>query len=270
MTTVHPSLRSRLTDAARRVLSFATLATGVAVAAGCPATQFPDEGPGQPSEWASGKAPPGLIGVCREPLTKRPPVINPALWENLRRCDAKTPRRYLRIGYGKSEGDDAASDARMASLLDALRNAAAEKDGNNRMLGLVRSLKGELGNDARFRSRIERASGRTFACDYAYLFSTTDKQRENLSSDACPAYAYDPKERRETCLFDTSVKEARWLASAWSCLAFTDTVGEGGSCHRLCAYDDFCSAQVGCSQPDFDLALCALGVCMPEKVSGIL
>lgn len=270
VTTVEPSFRSKLVGASRRVLGFAFLASGVAVAAGCPAAHFPDEGPGQPPEWASGNAPDGVVGACRVPLTKRPPLVNPELWEHLRRCDSKTPRRYLRVGYGASEGDDAASDRRMASLLDSVKDASAEKDGNLKMLGLVRSLKKELAADPAYRSRINRQSGRTFACDYRYLFETTEKQRESVEDATCPVFAYDPKEHRQTCLFDTNLKEARWLASAWSCLAFTDTVGEGGSCHRLCAYDDFCSAQVGCAQPDFDLALCALGVCLPETVSGIL
>jgi len=259
-----------LLEAGRRALALGVMAAGVAVASGCPATQFPDEGPGQPSDWVSGKAPPGLLGVCREALSKRPPLVNPDLWAHLRRCDKKTPRRYLHLGYGTTEGDDSAADRRMASMLDALRASATEKDGNLKMLSMVRSVQGEFANDPRYASRIERASGRTFACDYAYLFATAEKQRETLGADACPAYAYDPKERREVCLFDMSLREARWLTSAWSCLAFTETVGEGGSCHRLCAYDDHCSAQVGCSAPDFDLSLCALGVCLPEKVAGIL
>jgi hypothetical protein len=94
--------------------------------------------------------------------------------------------------------------------------------------------------------------------------------QRNSSSDACPAYAFDPKLRREVCLFDPSVKEASWLTSAWGCLAFTDTVGEGASCYRLCGYDDYCEGQVSCSAPDFDLTLCALGVCTPDRVAGIL
>ncbi len=270
VTTVDHPRGLRLLELGRRVLSVGTLSAFVIVAVGCPATQFPDEGPGQPSDWANSQAPAGVIGACREPLSKRPPIVNSQLWENMRRCDSKTPRRFLHIGYGKSDAADDPSDRRMATILDSVRNGATEKDGNLKMLSMVRSVKGELGDDPKFASRVERSSGRTFACDYAYLFGTTEKQRQSVADDPCPAYAFDPKERREVCLFDVSLREVRWLTSAWSCLAFTDTVGEGGSCHRLCAYDDHCSAQVSCASPDFDLTLCALGVCMPDKVAGIL
>lgn len=269
VTTVERPRALDLLPLARRALALLGLVSGVSVAAGCPATQFPDEGPGQPSDWASGAAPPGLVGACREPFTKRPAIVNPTLWEHLRRCDSKTPRRYLHLGYGKVDATDDPDERRMNAVLEALRNGSSERDGNLKMLGMVRSVKSELGKDPRYTGRIERASGRTFACDYTYLFNTTDKQRASLAEDACPAYAYDPKEHREVCLFDVTVKEARWLTSAWGCLAFTETVGEGQSCHRVCAYDDHCSAQVSCSQPDFDLTLCALGVCLPEKVAGI-
>jgi hypothetical protein len=269
VTTVeHPRERG-LVDLGRRVLSVAALVMGGLVAAGCPATQFPDEGPGQPSDWESGLAPDGLIGVCREPLTKRPPLVNAELWEHMRRCDSKTLRRYLRIGYGKADAPEDPSERRMAAILEALRHGSSETDGNLKMLSMVRSVKSELGGDQKYASRIERASGRTFACDYSYLFSTAEKRRKAASDDACPAYAFDAKEKREVCLFDMTLQEARWLTSAWGCLAFTDTVGEGGSCHRLCDYDDHCSAQVSCAAADFDLTLCALGVCVPEKTAGI-
>lgn len=270
VTTVDQPRGLRFLELGRRVLSLGTLAGGLLLSAGCPVTQFPDEGPGQPSDWASGQAPAGMIGVCREPMTKRPPLVNAELWEHLRRCDRLTPRRFLHVGYGTADVDDSASDRRMTAILEALRVGAAEKNGNLKMLAMVRSVKSELGDEPQFASRVERTSGRTLACDYAYLFSTTEKQHQTVADEPCTAYAFDPKERREVCLFDVSLHEARWLTSAWSCLAFTDTVGEGGSCHRLCAYDDHCSAQVSCAAPDFDLTLCALGVCVPEKVAGIL
>jgi hypothetical protein len=255
---------------ARRAASVVGIAVGVAAAAGCPATQFPDEGPGQPSDWQSGFPGPSTIGVCREPNTKRPPIVSPQLWENARRCDRLTPKRFLRLGYGKADLADDPADRRMAAMLDAMRAAMNEKDGNLRMIGMMRAVKREVSGDPKFSARIERQTSRTFACDYTYLFNTTEKQYRRLSDDPCPAYAYDRKQRQEVCMFDLNVREAVWLTSAWSCLAFTETVGEGGSCYRLCAYDDFCEAQVGCSAPDFDLALCALGVCTPERVAGIL
>lgn len=239
-------------------------------AAGCPHTEFPDEGPGQPADWNTGIAPEGSIGVCKEPLSKRPPIVNASLWEHIRRCDRNTPQRYMRLGYGRVDLPDDPAERRMTNILDALRAGIAEKDGNVRMLGMVRSVQHEVQKDERFTARLDRASHRTFACDYTYLFNTTDKQFHKLSNDPCAAYAYDPKERREVCLFDTNVREATWLTSAWGCLAFTNTIGEGHSCYRLCAYDDYCEGQVSCSAADFDLVLCAMGVCTADKVAGIL
>jgi hypothetical protein len=52
-------------------------------------------------------------------------------------------------------------------------------------------------------------------------------------------------------------------------VAFTGTIGEGQSCYRMCEFDDFCAAQVSCASADLDLLLCALGVCLPEKVAGV-
>jgi hypothetical protein len=137
------------------------------------------------------------------------------------------------------------------------------------MLTTLRTVQRQALEDESLASRVERASGRTLACDYSYLLNTTQKQYAKVESDPCPAYAYDPKLRTDVCLFDLNVKDALWLTSAWGCLAFTETLGEGHSCHRLCAYDDYCSSQVSCAQPDFDLALCVMGVCLPEKVAGI-
>jgi hypothetical protein len=198
--------------------------------AGCPSTVFIKEGPGQPTDEASGRAPSGTMGACRVAFSERPPVISKSLWENLSRCTPRTPERYLRIGYGR--------------------------DAEGRRVELA--------------TRVERATGRTFPCDYTYLLNTTDKMYSKLAAgDKCPAYAYDPDKKGNACLFDTSVGESTWLTSAWSCLAFTDTVGEGQSCYRLCEYDDYCAAQVSCAAPDFDLVLCALGVCTPDTKLGV-
>jgi hypothetical protein len=240
---------------------------------GCPKTQFIDEGAGQATDRASGKAPPGSVGACKVANTQRPPIVNAQLWNNLQRCNKRTPRRYLRIGFGKALGDSAEDERRMNKILEALGRGASEPDGNVRMLSTLRTVRRQALTDERLAARVERNTGRTFACDYAYLFSTTQKQYTKLGTggdNTCTATVYDPKLRRDVCMFSSSVAEAQWLTSAWSCLAFTETVGEGGSCYRLCAYDDFCASQVSCAQPDFDLVLCALGVCMPEKVAGIL
>ena len=97
----------------------------------------------------------------------------------------------------------------------------------------------------------------------------TARKHQQKRGGACPARVYDPEEHREVCLFDLKVPQAAWLTGAWSCLAFTETPGQGESCYRTCNYDDYCAAQVSCAAPDFDLVLCALGICLPEKVAGL-
>ena len=101
-------------------------------------------------------------------------------------------------------------------------------------------------------------------------FLKTADERRAKSKDACPIKAYDPKVRREVCLLDGNVPEGLWLTAGWDCLAFTGTTGEGDSCHRICNYDDYCAAQSSCTANDFSLVMCALGVCLPDKVAGIL
>ena len=154
----------------------------------------------------------------------------------------------------------------MEAIRAALDAGAKLEEGTVRMNRMLRTVRREAAGDPRLETRVERASGRTFPCDYSYLFGTTQKQ---LGTQSCAALAYDPKLRSEQCLFDANVASAVWLTSVWDCLAFTETVGEGGSCHRMCDYDDYCAAQVSCAAPDFDLVLCSLGVCLPEKVRGI-
>lgn len=243
---------------------------GALLLAGCPETQFPKEGAGQPGDRAIGKAPPGAIGACKIKLSLRPPIVNPALWENLPVCNQRTPRRYLRIGYSNAQTPDVEAQRRMELVLEAVDEAPKEADANTRMLQMLREVQRIAAKDPGLRPRLERASGRTFACDYAYLFETTSRAYTKVSAtqDQCPAYAYDPVRRGEVCLFDMSRQASQWLTGAWSCLAFTETVGEGASCYRLCDYDDHCAAQVSCSRADFDLMLCAMGVCMPEEVAG--
>jgi hypothetical protein len=82
---------------------------------------FFDEGAGQPAEGAAGQAPPGSVGACRVPNSKRPPMVNLLLWNHLKFCTTKTPRRYVRIGYGNKYGDKSAEeDKRMADLMEAV------------------------------------------------------------------------------------------------------------------------------------------------------
>lgn len=254
----------------RRGIFFALIGMGALALGGCPETQFPDEGAGQPSDRAIGKAPPGTIGACKKKLSLRPPIVNPELWENLPVCNKRTPRRYLRIGYSNAQSPEPEDQRRMELVLQAVDQAPKEKDKNLRMLQMLREVHRIAAKDPALQPRLERASGRTFACDYAYLFDTTSKAYTKVSAqpDSCPAYAYDPVRRTESCLFDMSRQDSQWLTGAWSCLAFTETVGEGASCYRLCDYDDHCAAQVSCAQADFDLMLCAMGICMPEDVAG--
>ena len=242
------------------------------IVAGCPATQFINEGPGQATDAASGRVPSGAIGACRVRFSERPPLVNKALWDNLPRCTPRTPRRYLRVGFGRDLDGKRVEQAKgnVDAIMAALKAGAEDKSGNVRMSRMLRTVQQQGLGDVRLSARVERATGRSFPCDYTYLLNTTDKQYSKLASgDTCPAYAFDPKTRRNQCLFDTSMSETTWLTSAWSCLAFTDTVGEGQSCYRLCSFDDYCAAQVSCAAPNFDLVLCALGVCTPERVRGL-
>lgn len=252
-----------------RWLALSLLAVGLC---GCPGrtTEFIYEGPGQPSDRATGVVPDGANGVCRLPKSKRPPIVNPELWEHAPVCTEKTPYRFIRVGYGKATGGgDPEADRRMALLMDTLKLGATDADGNTKMLRMLRKVQQEGKADVALQSRIQRASGRSFSCDYTYLLNTMRDQQEKLSGSACAATAYDTKARADACIFDTAVPEAKWIASPWGCVAETGTVGEGQSCYRLCAYDDHCAAQVNCAKSDFDLLLCALGVCLPEQSEGL-
>ncbi len=253
------------------LLALGLSAGSVLAGSGCATTEFINEGPGQPSDEASGAVPPGSIGACKVPFSKRPPLIDKALWADLRVCGPKTPMRFIRVGYGKFLGrPDPKAERRIQVIMKALKEGEAEKDGNARMLSLLRSVHREAMKEPKLQIRLERASGRTVPCDYTYLLNTTEKAHEKYTKgQLCAAYAYDPKLRREHCMFDTRIKEAVWLTSAWGCVAFTGTMGEGQSCYRLCAYDDYCAAQVSCAAPDLDLVLCALGVCLPAKIAGL-
>lgn len=254
----------------RHAIAALGLGAAAAVLVGCPSTEFFYEGQGQASDRSTGTAPAGSIGACKLPRSKRPPIVSEALWDDLRVCNKRTPRRYLRLGYGKvDDPPDAPSERRVRAIMKALEEGNNVKDGNVRMSGMLRSVRREALTEPELAVRVERSSGRTFPCDYTYLFNTTEKRYKELEGSACPARAFNPKARAEQCLFDERRTETLWLTSAWSCLAFTETVGEGQSCYRLCAYDDHCAAQSSCAAPDFDLILCSLGVCLPEKVKGL-
>ena len=239
---------------------------------GCPSTttEFIYEGPGQPSDRASGKVPEGAIGVCKRPDGKRPPIVSEATWDHAPLCTPKTPLRFIRLGYGNTKLDpNDPAEPRMTSMMDTLKTSGTDPDGNTKMLRMLRSVQQEAKNDVNLQSRLQRASGRSFSCDYTYMLNTTSKEQAKLAGgNKCPAQAFDTKVKKETCLFNEQAPEAMWLTSAWGCASELTAAGTAQSCYRLCAYDDHCAEQVNCAVPDFDLLLCALGVCLPEKTLG--
>jgi hypothetical protein len=239
---------------------------------GCPSTstEFIYEGPGQPSDRASGVVPDGANGACKRPKSKRPPIVSERLWQDARECGPKTPFRFIRMGYGNvDDPPDAEPDRRMKAMMDTLKASERDVDGNTKMLRMLRSVQQEAKGDVNLQARLQRASGRSFSCDYAYMLNTTSKELAKLAGTSCAATAYDTKVRGDQCLFDDKLPEAVWLTSPWGCVAHTGAAGEAQSCYRLCAYDDHCAAQVNCAAPDFDLLLCALGVCLPEATEGL-
>lgn len=231
-------------------------------------TEFPYEGPGHLSDRASGQVPEGSIGVCKLPVSKRPPIVDEKLWEDTRPCTAKTSPRTIRLGYGAgiagAETDEEA-DKNVERLLAALRDSKKDDAGNNPISLAMRNLREASLRDPLLRDRVARDAGRSGACDYAYLLGSMARERSKLAQGArCAVAAYDPKAHADACLFDTSREEAVWLSGSFPCVAHTGALGEEASCFRLCGYDDYCAKQVSCAAPDIDLLLCALGVCLPD------
>src|SRR6185503_5978621 len=102
---------------------------GLGMVWGCASTEFFNEGPGQPTDRASGEVPPGSIGACKLPLAKRPPIVNEKLWEDVRICTSRTPESYIRLGYGAGFGGaatDADADKNMERYFTALRDGQKE------------------------------------------------------------------------------------------------------------------------------------------------
>lgn len=252
----------------------ATLAMGsllaLASAAGCASTEYINEGPGQPSERASGALPPGAIGVCKKLNTKRPPIVTAELWDHVKPCTGRTPASYIRLGYGRdgAAGQDPEADQQVERLLAALRDGTKVEGGNTEMLAAVRSVRGYAAKRDELSSRVARQSSMEEVCDFTYLLNTMSAAREKIRTERCTAEVFDPQVRAEACLFDMSRPEATWLTSGWDCVTFTGAMGNEESCHRLCAYDDYCTRQVSCAAGDLDLLLCTLGVCLPEPNKG--
>ncbi len=243
----------------------------LSAAAGCSSTQFFYEGPGQPSDRASSSVPSGMLGVCRRPFTQKPPIVNAVLWDHAKPCSQATPSTFIRLGYGHERGNVESASHKVEKMMEALREGPRSEGGNTKVLGALRGIRTEGENDPWLRDRVSKQSARTEACDFTYLLNTMANESSKLKAgDRCAARVYDQKDRQEVCLFDTSVEEAVWLTSTWACMTRTGEVGQAESCHRLCAYDDYCARQVSCAAPDVDLALCALGVCLPQPTDPVL
>lgn len=233
-----------------------------AALAGCSSTEFHNEGPGQPYNRASGAVPIGTVGVCKRPFTRRPPLVNPVLWEHAKVCKSDTPKGFVRLGYGHESNTEA--QRKIERMMEVLREGPKEDGGNTTVLAMLRTIRTEGENDKWLRDRVQRESTRTAACDFTYFLNTMEGQAQRLKNgDRCATYAYDQVDKQEVCLFDTKVEEAVWLTSAWACTTQSGVIGKGESCHKLCAFDDYCTSQASCTAPDIDLALCALGVCVP-------
>jgi hypothetical protein len=245
------------------------LAVGLGAVSGCATTEFYNEGPGQPSDRATGAVPAGAIGVCKKPKTRRPPIVSQQLWDDARVCTGRTPAGHIRLGYGKEGADDKVADQQMEKMLEALRDGTKDEGGNAKVVAMLKQVRDAASKDPELKSRVSRESSRGEACDFTYLLNTMVKERGKLEpGQTCAAEAYDPKAKGETCLFDTGRAEGVWLTSSWDCVTHSGALGQEQSCHRLCAYDDYCARQVSCAASDVDLLLCAMGVCLPEQRAG--
>lgn len=246
-----------------RVAALAITALAATVGtASCASTEFTPEPPGQPTDRASGAVPPGAIGICKREGTKRPPLVSEKLWENAKTCTARTPDKHIRLGY--SEKDDPNADKQIEQILAALREANKEEGGNNQFVSMLRGVRQNALGNPTLRDRVSRDSTSAGACDFTYLLNTMGKTRQKIEGDACPAEVYDVVEHKEVCLIDEGKPEGQWLTSGWACLMNVRALGSDQSCHRLCAYDDYCARQVSCAGNDIDLILCAMGICLPE------
>lgn len=253
----------------------AALAVGASAILGCATTEFFPEGPGQPPDRSKGTVPAGSVGVCRRPQSRKPPIVNPALWEHTPVCTPRTPDAYIRIGYGREanpgamQGTDAEADKQMERLLTTLSEGSDPKEGNNKILTMLRGLQDYALKQPALRDRVTRESSRPLPCEFTYMLNTMVQERAKIEpNEQCTAHVYDTKERRDVCLFDMNAKGVAWLTSSWDCMTRVNPA-EAQSCHALCAYDDYCVRQVSCTATDVDLMLCAAGVCLPEPRTGV-
>lgn len=234
----------------------------------CASTEYFPEGSGVPTDRSTGSVPAGSLGACKRPGTKRPALVSQQLWENIKVCAPSTPVGWVRVGYGRATPNDPEADKAQEALLQAVRDAQKPETGSSQFSATLRGLRTQALKDTGLRDRVARDPAQQ-SCDAGYLLTTMAAERKKLEpGQACPAEVYDPKQRTEVCLFDTARAEAGWLGASWDCLTHTGASGQEESCHRLCAYDDYCAQQVSCSAADIDLVMCSLGVCLPEARAG--
>jgi hypothetical protein len=211
-----------------------------------------------------------VLGVCRQPETSRPLIVDQKLWDHARPCTPRTPARFIRLGYRPAAANAPDTVKEQESLLSIIKEGAKDEGGNNKLVSMMRALHERGLKDPSLAERVSRQTTRDYICDYGYLLNTLAREREKLAhGDKCTARAYDTEQRGETCLFDTARDEAVWLTSSWGCVTHTGAMGAESSCFRMCAYDEYCAKHVSCAAPDVDLLLCALGVCVPLARAGI-
>jgi hypothetical protein len=268
--------RSKNFGARIAALAVALLTCGAGAVLGCASTEFVPEGPGQPPDKSKGTVPAGSVGVCKRPQSKKPPIVNAALWEHANVCTSRTPDSWIRLGYSRESAQggmqlpgDPEAEKMMDRLLTALGEGSDPKAGNEKIVTMLRALQDYAIKQPYLRDRVTRESSRPLPCDFTYMLNIMAAERAKIEpNDQCTAHAYDPKERRDVCLFDMSAKGATYLTSSWDCMTRVSPA-EAQSCHALCAYDDYCVRQVSCTAPDVDLMLCAAGVCLPEARTGV-
>ena len=259
--------RSKTLGANVAALFVVLLTAGAGVAMGCASTEFVPEGPGQPPERSKGTVPAGSVGVCRRPQTRKPPMVAQVVWEHAPACTVRTPDSFIRIGYGREVNGasaDAEADAWVERVQTTLSEANDPKEGNNKLVTMLRGLQDYALKQPLLRDRVTRESSRPLPCDFTYMLGTMVQERARIeANDKCTAYVYDPKDRKDVCLFDMDAKGVSQLTSAWDCMTRVNPA-QAQSCHALCAYDDYCVRQVSCTATDIDLMTCASGVCVPE------
>lgn len=247
-----------------RIAALALMAIGGSLGtASCASTEYFVEPPGEAAGQGGKAVPSGMIGVCKRADTKRPPVVSEALWEHARPCTPRTPPEHLRLGY--SEKDDPEVEKQNETILNGLKEGQKEDGGNVAMLATVRGVRQRAVDLPTLRDRVSRDTTTGGSCDFTYLLNTMSKAREKIEHDSCSAEVYDVVEQKQVCLFDSGKPDATWLTSGWACLMNVRALGSDQSCHRLCAYDDYCMKQVSCAGADVDLLLCAMGICLPQQ-----